>query len=65
MPKKHEPKKELWKKEDMQRRNRIQAHRKTVQDKRASLNQVAVDPEPTQRVMRKVGPVKWISHKYS
>lgn len=65
MPKKHEPKKELWKKEDMQRRNRIQAHRKTVQDKRASLNQVAVDPEPTQRVMRKAGPVKWISHKYS
>lgn len=48
MPKKHEPKKELWKKEDMERRNRIQAHRKTVQDKRASLNQVAVDPEPTE-----------------
>lgn len=29
MAKKDEPKKELWKKEDMQRRNRIQAHRKT------------------------------------
>lgn len=41
-----ELKKELWKKQDMQRGNRVQAHRKTVQDKRASLNQVAGDPEP-------------------
>lgn len=41
-------KKDLWKKEDMQRGNRVGAHRRTVQDKRASLNQVAGDPEPVE-----------------
>lgn len=46
--KKNKPKKELWKKEDMQRGNRVWAHRKTVQDKRASLNQVVGDPKPTE-----------------
>lgn len=40
-------KNELWKKEDMQRGNSVGAHR-TVQDKRASLKQVAGDPEPVE-----------------